>query len=290
MRHHKTAICILLLSFAVLVSCVEPVKANPYYVYRTIPALEKIVTSVHSPANESVCASNLTLAFEVAVTNNSGVSAFLTSVCYYPSWQDGNVTVYKYGANKTSNPDEVEPRVSQYSVVLPIDEVPEGNQTIKIRARGQGGYINGYISNHFVMVSFFTVYFTVDSTPPKITFLKIANVSTVGTPVSLNYTLNEPVAKAAYSLDGAENRSVTGNLTFSGLSSGLHNVTVYAWDAAGNVGKSKTELFELAEPNVPQTFFPTEPLVVVVVAAVGVAVCLGVFLIFKRKSQKALRC
>jgi hypothetical protein len=49
-----------------------------------------------------------------------------------------------------------------------------------------------------------------------------------------------------YSLDGQDNVTVTGNATLSGLSSGLHNVTVYANDTAGNMGVSETIKFTTA--------------------------------------------
>jgi len=52
----------------------------------------------------------------------------------------------------------------------------------------------------------------------------------------LNYTVNEPVSKIFFVLDGQWNVTIAGNTTLAGLSNGVHNVTVYAWDDVGNVG------------------------------------------------------
>jgi len=49
-------------------------------------------------------------------------------------------------------------------------------------------------------------------------------------------------------LDGQENVTIAGNTTLVGLSSGVHNVTVYACDDAGNVGSLETLTFTVAKP------------------------------------------
>jgi hypothetical protein len=84
-----------------------------------------------------------------------------------------------------------------------------------------------------------------------------------------------------YSLDGQDNVTVTGNTTLSDLSSGLHNVTVYARDEFGNTGASETVSFTIAEPE-------TEALPVVPVAAasaVSVAVVVSVLLVYFKKRR-----
>jgi hypothetical protein len=62
----------------------------------------------------------------------------------------------------------------------------------------------------------------------------------------LTFRVNEPVSLMSYSLDGQDNVTVSGNATLSGLSIGLHNVTVYANDTAGNMGVSETIKFTIA--------------------------------------------
>jgi hypothetical protein len=64
--------------------------------------------------------------------------------------------------------------------------------------------------------------------------------------VQLNFTVDEPVLKVTYTLDGRENITAFGNTTLSGLADGVHSVTVYAYDALGNVGDSETVFFSVA--------------------------------------------
>ena len=70
--------------------------------------------------------------------------------------------------------------------------------------------------------------------------------------------------------------TITGNTTLSGLSSGLHKITVYAKDAFENIGASETIYFSITEP------FPT---MLVAVAAVAVAVVsVGVLVYFRKRN------
>jgi hypothetical protein len=96
--------------------------------------------------------------------------------------------------------------------------------------------------------------------------------------VSLNFTVNKQTSWLGYSLDGADVVTVSGNITLSGLSSGLHNVTVYAEDMFGNSVTSETFYFTIAEP------FPVVP----VAAASGVAVAVvgvGLLVYFKKRKH-----
>ncbi len=77
-------------------------------------------------------------------------------------------------------------------------------------------------------------------------------------PTMLNFSLGgltatyPDVSWVGYSLDGQTNKTVIGNITLSGLTSGTHNVTVYAEDVYGNIGSSETIFFtvELSFPTV----------------------------------------
>jgi hypothetical protein len=92
----------------------------------------------------------------------------------------------------------------------------------------------------------------------------------------LNFNVSKSVVWLGYSIDGQDNVTVTGNVTLSELSGGLHNVTVYAEDAFGHVGVSETASFTVTEP------FP----VVAVTAASGVAViCVGLLVYFKKRKN-----
>jgi hypothetical protein len=96
--------------------------------------------------------------------------------------------------------------------------------------------------------------------------------------VSLNFTVNEAFSKIAYSIDGQEKAFIAGNTTLTGLAYGAHNIRVYAWDTAGNVGASETLTFTIAES------FPVAPVAAASVAAVAV-VCVGLLFYFKKRKH-----
>jgi hypothetical protein len=116
--------------------------------------------------------------------------------------------------------------------------------------------------------------------PPAVSVASPENKSYSSGEVSLNFLVNKPVVWLGYSLDGIENVTVTGNITLSGLSSGLYNVTVYAKDAFGNIGASETVTFTVAEP---------EPLPTTLVAtASGTSVAIigfGLLLYFRKRKH-----
>jgi hypothetical protein len=111
---------------------------------------------------------------------------------------------------------------------------------------------------------------------PAVSVFSLENASYFGS-FPLNFSLSKPANWVGYSLDGQENVTVTGNTTLTGLSAGLHNVTVYTKDAFGYMGASETLTFAVAE----------EPFPVVPVAAASVATItvVGVGLLLYRKRR-----
>ena len=124
-----------------------------------------------------------------------------------------------------------------------------------------------------------TVQFAIDTTPPVISALSVQNKTYSTSDVPLNVTVNEPVSQIIYSLDGQENVTVAGNTTMAGLSVGVHNVTVYAWDTAGNVGASETIAFTV-------TPFPTVPVAAASVASIAVVIA-GLLVYFKKRKKES---
>ena len=71
--------------------------------------------------------------------------------------------------------------------------------------------------------------------------------------------------------------TISGNKTLTGLSNGVHNVTVYACDAAGNVGASETICFSVEVP------FPTT----MVIAPIASVAFVGTgFLVYFKKRKR----
>lgn len=72
--------------------------------------------------------------------------------------------------------------------------------------------------------------------------------------VPLNITANNATARITYSLDGAENATLDGNVTATpNLTKGVHNLTVYALDNEEKVGDYKNVTFNVDIPYPPNT-------------------------------------
>jgi hypothetical protein len=113
--------------------------------------------------------------------------------------------------------------------------------------------------------------------PPKISVLSPIAQTYNETSVPLVFTVGKRVNWTGYSLDGKETITITGNTTLTGLSSGLHNVTVYAKDLV-DTETSDTVWFNVAEP------FPVVP-VAAASAVVAVAVGAGLLVYFKKRKH-----
>lgn len=113
---------------------------------------------------------------------------------------------------------------------------------------------------------------------PKVAVVSPENKSYNATSVSLVFTVNKPVVWMGYSLDGQEIVTITGNTTLSGLSNGMHNITVYAKDEFENTGASETITFNIEVP------FPT--ILVVTISGVVVSIVgIGFFIYFKKRRK-----
>jgi hypothetical protein len=127
------------------------------------------------------------------------------------------------------------------------------------------------------------VYFTVETTPPKIRILSpLAEIYTK-TSVSVSFAAGKPKNWMGYSLDAEENITVAGNFTLTDLSNGLHNLTVYANDTYGNMGASETVTFTVSVPEP----FPTTPVAAASIASVALA-AVGILVYFRKRRRQAL--
>ncbi|HLN88947.1 MAG TPA: right-handed parallel beta-helix repeat-containing protein, partial [Candidatus Binatia bacterium] len=126
-----------------------------------------------------------------------------------------------------------------------------------------------------------------DWRPPVIeVFSPNSEITVVASKVLLNFTMNEAASDVQYSLDGAENVTITENTTLTGLFNGDHNVRIFATDLSGNKGTS-TVHFLIDAP----VFEALPPLAIaavsVIVAAVFVVVA-GLLVYFKKRKREEL--
>jgi N-acetylneuraminic acid mutarotase len=116
------------------------------------------------------------------------------------------------------------------------------------------------------------------TTPPKISVISPENQNYNASSISLTFTVNRPVVWMGYSLDGRENVTITDNMTLSGLSNGLHKITVYVRDEFENTGASEIVSFSVEDPL-------TTALVIAFAILVVAVVCVGLLVYFKKRKH-----
>ena len=265
-------------------------KANPYsFRYISVVAtpedIELPTISLASPLNGTVSATDtITLSFRITTNTSkhtpSNDSSYavqgLTHVSYKLDWQRDNVSVF----------ESFWPALVNKTVVCKttLSEIPEGRHCMNVTAFAYG--LLTKLNSHytldyypFYMNTSSSVYFTIDKTPPNIVIQQPLNETYDATNVLLMIAVEEPVAWMRYSLDGQKNITTTGNTTLPTLSVGLHTLTVYANDTAGNTASSKRISFMTREP------FPWLPATAVLVVAAAVVAIVAAVYLKKRKSQ-----
>jgi hypothetical protein len=267
----------VLLLIAMTEGCfVKLAQANPYMYYESVspPAgSTPLVISVSSPNNDAVYRMNdVAVAFNVSAKGTSLSSIY--GIYFEASWMQGNVTVYKQNSFSPEFP-------AFWSYNETFGDMPDGEYSVVITAWGGGSYAEGVTAYLFEMPSVSVVNFTI-ATPPEVSVLSPLNRTYELSTIQLNFTMSDKASLIKYSLDGQDNSTLYGNMTLTGLPNGEHNLTVYAWDDAGNVGSSETVTFTIAETEP----FPT----VLVIAASGTtmtAVIIGVLFYFKKRRREA---
>ena len=242
------------------------------------------IVSIHSPANGAYVNSVL-LNFTVTKSRDwlstptsfsyepgSGLSQKLVSVSFHI---DGKF----YGA-VVANSNLSSP----FNYSLYLTNLTDGSHTLVVRADSTGvvrNWVSSTVYNVPIDSSIATAHFTLDSTPPNVSFLSTEKAYTTSE-FPLNFTLNESVSKISYVLDGQASVTVVGNTTLTGLTCGAHNVTVYAWDTVGNAGASETVFFTITEPE-PESF----PTTLVIAPIAVVSIVIVVYSVkFKKRTER----
>jgi len=252
-------------------SCV----ANPYSYRGQVPPDQETyppVITITSPSNNTAYnTSRVPLTFNVtAPQSRTASSTGVDHVAYEADWQNEAINILQGGQGEPS-----------FNLLL--SHIPEGQHSITIKADGTGIYMNEEELSYksFFISSTAIISFTIDCTAPTVSVLPLENVSSAS-PIPLNVIVDEPYSKIAYSLNGQQNVTVSGNSTIPYLPAGQYNVTFYVCDIAGNIGTSGTANFTVAE--ILQTTGPPDgSLLLAVAATLSTVVIIGIVLLFKRR-------
>ena len=272
MRKNIAVMLVLVFLTASSVVVFLPVKANPYMYYENVSAPSYVKPPniiIASPRENAFYSNNetITLCFNVSGPDAPNLlTKYLIIVDYKGDWMQEAKHAYRTKNFETYTPDDF-PFFLEFNFNL--TGIPDGRHSIVITAVGAGGYAERLTWYDFGINSSSSVNFTIE-TIPVVSFLSFENRTFKTSDIPLNFTVNQPVSKITYCLDGQENVTINGNTTLTELPNGDHNVTVYATDEFGNTGVSETIYFSV---DVPEPFPTLLVAAAPGVSITGVAVC-----------------
>ena len=255
-----TLILAMLFSAAAGTQLVNLGTANPYLWVKEgeVPPphdAQYPIILILSPKNTSYASNDISFTYNVSLPE---IYPQWIKIYYKASWKPNN-TYYDYGST------------------INLTDIPEGAHYLEVTAiceyviqKHQENITISYVTTKTASSS--KVYFTIDLLP-KISILSLENNTYSTSNVTLDFNVNEPISEVTYSLDGKENVTIIGNTTLTGLSNGVHNMTVYARDVAGNAGASETIHFNVEVPEP----FPTTLVIASIASAATVGIALLVF-------------
>jgi hypothetical protein len=277
--------CFILVLFLIAIAeaCfVKFAQANPYMYYKQVSppsGSTPLNIIVQSPSNNAVYNINY-VNITLNINNKDTSMTSLLDAYLKVDWLQENTTVYK---QNTYSPEF--PQSWDYSNIL--TNVPDGEHSIIIYASGHGFYVTnerGLTANSYRMTAVSTVKFKIDTMPPQISITSPANATYSKSDIPLSFSIGGTASLITYSLDKQANSTYNENSTLNGLLEGSHNLTVYAWDAAGNIGVSETVTFTITkEPEQIREPFPTTTVTAPLASAAIVSVVLLVH--FKKRQR-----
>ncbi len=266
---------------------VNVAKADPYLFVKwgpPVPGASPPGVEIYSPKNNTIYSScNISLSYNITQPLLPGElpGATSTGITHISYTLDNVITSVYFLSSWSSNLNHGQYGISNSALCLPLD-VSDGNHSLTLHAIG----LLSPFSDGFWLDNSSTVFFTVDTVAPNISILIGNGTHHEGRALPLHFKVDEPTSWMGYSLDDAANVSITGNTALAGLTMGSHDLTVYANDTAGNMGKSDTIFFTM-DTSTPSPFPLFLGIAVFVIVLFAVAILLAVY--FRRtKKHKRL--
>lgn len=280
-NHRIALVLVLLLLLSITAQFVKSASANPYWYYESgsPPYDAKPPTiSIMTLKNNTVYASNnISLTFNVSIPEPK-YSLRLMEIRYQTNWSETIPILYQ-------NTNGYGPDITDFSDNLTLTDIPEGNHNITFIAAAEGVYSADLVGKLFSLTNASRIYFSVDITPPTVRVFSIENKTYEKFDAPLNFTVNESFSQTKYSLDKQENMTISNNTTFANLTYGMHNITVYAWDNAGNIGASETIEFTIESPK-PNLF---ESLTITIFIIATMIIVTSLLLYRRQRKTKQLK-
>ncbi len=269
---------------------ISPLRANPYLDHKSVndPAfVEPPTIMVTSPLQDSTYSSNETIILSFNVSGPDApnlITKYLLMVDYKGDWMVESLHAYRTKNFEVYTPDDF-PFNLTFNINL--SNVPLGRHSIVITAFGSGGYAEGLTWYSFDKNSSSTVIFVVDKIP-KITLLSFENTTFANSSIPLDFTIDQPVSKITYRLDGEEPIDIAGNTTLSHLNNGYHNVTIYATNEFGSTGTSEVAKFMIDKLDLEQNSSLLDRVIISIAIFTAIA-CFGLGILAYRRHRKAAR-
>jgi parallel beta-helix repeat protein len=167
---------------------------------------------------------------------------------------------------------------------------PKANEIDNSRIADTPYVIDSQNMDRYPLLYAFNEYYVRQANPPKVSLLSPANGTYNETSVPLVFSVDKQVNWTAYSLDGQQNVTITGNCTIANITNGFHSVTVYANDTFGKIGASENITFTIAVTPLERSEpFPTATIAAVAGATTVIAIGAGLLVYFKKRRATNLK-